>query len=394
MGDGENALAIVLIIAEETIPGWEEFDDSDGEFGEWFSVLGQVFTEALLTTDLPRAERQDWARKLAKWQAELDDYGVDEAFDAAIAAAEQGWDYEPLRRAMAGHITEQGAWSDETPWFADSLTAARLNVLERQGRTTEYLNLAQAEGETERYVTMLVKAGRWQEAVDYGLENLGAPEEVLALAKALQEQGEIRAALQIGEHGLGMPGNSLNALAHWLRDTAAALGERDLALRAGRVAFDTSVSLADYQAVQAVAGETWPALRPELLQRVAQQPGAWEAVDIYLYEGLVDDAIKLVDGQPYVHYSAVEKVVDAAWRTHPDWAIRQARGQAEPIMDQAKSKYYGQAVRWLGKAKQAYLAAGHEADWWVYCESLIAKHGRKHSLVPQLKELLKTPRPG
>ena len=232
-GDGENALTIVATIAEETIPGWEEFDDSDGEFGEWFGVLGQVFTEALLTADLPPAERQDWARKLEKWQAELDQYGVDEGFDAAIAAAEQGWEYEPLRRAMAGHLTAQGAWAGEAPWFAGALTAARLNVLERQGRIMEYLNLAQAEGQTERYVTMLVKGGRWQEAVEYGLENLGAPEETLALATALHERGEMRAALQIGEHGLGMAGSMLNPLARWLRDTAAALGERDLALRAG-----------------------------------------------------------------------------------------------------------------------------------------------------------------
>ena len=117
-------------------------------------------------------------------------------------------------------------------------------------------------------------------------------------------------------------------------------------------------------------------------------------MDIYLSEGLVDDAIRLVDGQQYVHYGTVEKVVDAAWRTHPDWAIRQARAQAEPIMNEGKSKYYGHAVRWLGKVKQAYLAAGREAEWRAYCEGLIATHGRKYSLAPHLKELLKTPRVG
>jgi hypothetical protein len=36
-------------------------------------------------------------------------------------------------------------------------------VLERQGRSQEYLYLAEAEGQTERYVAMLVRLGRVQE---------------------------------------------------------------------------------------------------------------------------------------------------------------------------------------------------------------------------------------
>jgi hypothetical protein len=174
-GDGESALVVTEVIADETIPGWEDHDDSDGEFGDWFSSLGEVFAEALLSVDLTPAERGAWARKLEKWQAELDDYGVDEAFDAAIAAAEQGWDYEPLRRALAGRAGPEGTRDVAAPWYADALTAARLNVLERQGRTEEFLNLAAIEDETVRYVTMLVKTDRAQEAVDYGLRNLIGP---------------------------------------------------------------------------------------------------------------------------------------------------------------------------------------------------------------------------
>ena len=55
--DGENALAITSTIAEETIPGWEAYD-SDGEFGGWFSRLGAVMAEALLTADLSTVDRQ------------------------------------------------------------------------------------------------------------------------------------------------------------------------------------------------------------------------------------------------------------------------------------------------------------------------------------------------
>ena len=105
-----------------------------------------------------------------------------------MAATEQGWNYPPLMRILQGEITDKGAWEDEAPSYADALAIARLNVLERQGRFQEYLYLAEAEGQTERYVTMLVRLGRVQEAVDYGLQYLGTTEEALALAKALRER--------------------------------------------------------------------------------------------------------------------------------------------------------------------------------------------------------------
>jgi uncharacterized Zn finger protein len=387
-GDGEGALVVVEALAGETIPGWEEHDDSDGEFGGWFSDLGEVFTEALLTADLPPAERRTWARKLEKWQAELDDYGVDEAFDAAIAAAEQGWDYEPLRRALAGMAEPDEAWDDEAPWFADALTTARLNVLERQGRTEEFLNLAEIEGETVRYVTMLVKTGRAQEAVDYGLRNFTGLEEALALAQILHERGETRSALQIGEHGLGLSGYRLNDLARWLREAAAGAGEYALALRAARIAFTTSAALADYQAIRALTGDGWSAIKAELLAELATRDDAHERTDIYLFEGMIDEAVRAIDARSYVGLDEIAKVASAAWQSHPDWVIRQCRSQAEPIMDEGRSKYYGSAIGWLQIARRAYDAAGRTDEWQAYCQGLIARHGRKYSLVPQLKRLL------
>jgi len=387
-GDGENALAVAEVIAGEIIPGWEEHDDSDGEFGDWFSNLGAVFAEALLSADLQPAERQAWARKLEKWQAELDDYGVEEAFDVAIAAAVQGWDYEPLRRALTGIADPEDAWDDEAPWFSDALTAARLNVLERQGRTEEFLNLAGIEGETVRYVTMLVKTDRAKEAVDYGLRNFTEAEEASALAQVLHVHGDISMALQIGEHGLGLTGDHLGELARWLRETAAGVGEHALALRTARVAFEASTTLADYQAIRVLAGDGWPAIKGELLATLAARDDSYERTDIYLFEGMIDEAVRAIDARSYVGHDEIAKVANAAWQSHPDWVIRRCRSQAEPIMDEGRSKYYGSAIGWLQIARRAYGAAGRTDEWQAYCQGLITKHGRKYSLVPQLKQLL------
>lgn len=70
-------------------------------------------------------------------------------------------------------------------------------------------------------------------------------------------------------------------------------------------------------------------------------------IDIYLHEGLMNDAVRLIDGQQYVDYATLGRVTDAAYASHPDWVIRQCTKQAEPIMDAGKSKNYPHALGWL-----------------------------------------------
>src|SRR5438128_2309481 len=213
--DGSNALTLLEAITEEYLSEWENLDDSDGEASGFFDDLGAAWTEAILSVDLTREERELWADRFAGWQDELDDYGVDEVFDAPQAAALDSWDYPPLQRVLQGNITEEGAWEGDAPYFADELTEARLHILERRGRFQEYLYLAEAEGQTEAYVTMLVRRDRIQEAVGYGHAYLATPDEVLTLAKALYEHGEREQGLQIAEHGLTLEGGKAT-LAKWL----------------------------------------------------------------------------------------------------------------------------------------------------------------------------------
>ncbi len=385
-GDGWNALLILEAVTGPFVNHWYEVDHDGDASAMLFADLGSLFAEAILSADLPPEEREEWAEKLSAWQAEIDDYGIDEGFHVAIEAARQGWDYPPLQAVLGGHIAERGAWEDEAPWCADQLALARLNVLERQGRTTEYLYLAEAEGQTASYLTMLVKLGRVQEAVEYAMQYMVTTDEALALAQALREHDQTVEALKIAEHGLTLHGET-RTLACWTRDLAAGAGQPALALKAARAAFAHSFLLEDYHAVQAIAGEDWPSVKPELLDLLAAADFAYGRIDIYLYEGLVDKAIKAIDSRGYVSYDVLERVVDAAWQSYPDWAIRQCKRQAESIMDPGKSQRYHHAVRWLEKARRAYLGAGREDEWSDYLEGLIAKHARKYSLRPQLEAL-------
>ena len=233
---------------------------------------------------------------------------------------------------------------------------------------------------------MLVRLGRVQEAVDYGLQYLGTTEEALALAKALREREALQAALQIAEHGLTLEGAKV-PLATWMADLALGMGETGRALEAALLAFRGAPELAAYQRVQELAGARWPGLRTELLAHL-QQGRAYAPqgpVEIFLHEGLVEDAMRAVERG--ASYSLLEQVVDAAIPSHADWAIRMCRQQAEPIMNQGQSQHYHHAARWLEKARAAYRAAGRETEWQTYLAELMTRHRRKYSLIPRLEAL-------
>jgi uncharacterized Zn finger protein len=172
---------------------------------------------------------------------------------------------------------------------------------------------------------------------------------------------------------------------------AATTGQPERALEAAVVAVRESPNLSDYQAVRALAGARWPALRAELLARLRQEaaPAPEAPVEIFLREGLVDEAIGVLEAEPssFFHYALVERVAEAAVQRHPEWVIRTCRRQAERIMDEGKAQHYRRTVRWLEKARTAYRAAGREAEWDAYLAGLVSRHKRKYSLVPLLKRL-------
>ena len=383
-GDGRSALDILEAITDEYVEDWTDVDDSDGDASGFFSELGPAWTEALLTADLTADERAEWADRLKAWAREIDDYGVEDAFDHAIRAAEVGWDSPLLRRILAGGGL--GPSVDESAIEPDALIAARLNVLDRQGRHDELLRLARALGQHERYATMLARLGRTGEAVAHGLEHLDQAPAALALAKALREREELDAALRIAERGLSLEGSKAE-LAVWLRDLASVAGRPELALVAAEVAFREAPSLAAYERARELAGARWQTLRAALLDhlRRAQSYYAEGPVEVFLHEGLIDDAIAVADRS--YSYGLIERVAEAAISARPDWVIQTSRKQAEAIMDAGKSNYYPTAARWLTHARAAYRAAGREPEWKTYLAELLARHARKYTLVPRLREL-------
>jgi uncharacterized Zn finger protein len=386
--DAFGALRVLEAITEEYLEApaaldWEMMGDFGGELLDFFEEVGAALTEALLSVVLTPDEREDYGAKLDVWLGELGDYGVGDTFGAAYQAVEQGWSYPPLLRVLEGGVPDD-EFFDEL--FDHPLTIARLNVLERRGRHEEYLRLSAAAGEDTSHAIMLVRLDRAEEAVEYASKHLRTPEEVLAVAEVLREQGDVEAALVVGERGLSLEDRKTR-LACWVRDLAEGLGRRGLALEAALAAFHADPSLAPYLRVRELAGEAWPEYRERMLDHLRHSTSysTTGQVDVFLHEDLVGDAIVAVEGYPVG--TLVGRVAEAAIESHPEWVIETCRRQAEKIMNQGRSKEYDEAVDWLAKVQDAHLAAGREEEWLAYLEELIVDHQRKYKLRPMLEDL-------
>jgi len=386
-GDWRGALVILEALTDECIESLEALAEEENDLGDLFNELGQPWAIALLSAHLTDDERRDWRDELAEWRAAAEEYGSGEGLAVAELAAEQGWEAPELHRALAGELAGQGPALDQSPLSLD-LNRLRLQVLDLQGRTQEYLFLAETAGLATHRAVMLVRLGHHQEALALALRELTQAGEAFELARAMHDWGHLDLALRVGEHGLGLQ-EPRAPLADWLVDLAATHGRADLALRAAEVAFRSAPSLAAYQRVRDLAGPRWGELREPLLALLRTGRASWQtglaAVAIFLDEGLVDEAIGLVDQG--LAPDMLPRVVEAATESRPDWVIRTATRRAEAIMEPGRATHYGEAISWLRHARAAYHMAGREADWSAYLNGVRGRYARKYKLMELIQQM-------
>ncbi|MEH1987298.1 SWIM zinc finger family protein [Nostoc sp.] len=383
-GEGENAIAILSAITSTCAENWDDVAEYGAENDEVVAELNNAWCEAVLIAELTPEEKVDIQINLEAWQ---DEWNAD--FGLVMEALRQGWDYPPLVQVLQGNITERGAWEEDVPDYADDLALIRLKILERQERYQEYLYLAEAEGQTQQYLTMLGRLGRVEEAIDAAQTQMNSMEEAFALAKTLSVQGALQQALDIAQSGLNLPGNCQYELGIWTSDLASELGNSEAALLAIKAAFQMKPSFVDYQRMAELAGENWESVKTDVL-RIVRTYSGWGTesakVDIFLHEGLIDDAIAIASELSSDRSELIHRVMDAAMSHNPGWVIANARRRAEKIMDAGKAEYYYYAVEWLKKARNAYLESGKKADWLSYRENLMQTHARKRKLMGMFQQ--------
>ncbi len=388
-GDTTNALVVLQGITEGCAENWHEIEDFCGLTPEDVGLdLDSAWTGVILSADLTTDEILAWQENLESWQDQLGSFAM------ALEALRQGWDYPPLVRVLQGNITELGAWSGDAPHWADEFSQIRLKILARQQRYEEYLNLADAEGQTRQYLTMLAQLGRFEEAMKTAKTQMTDLVQAKALAETLRSQNQLPQALDIALQGLRLDGDGTHSyngfeFATWTGDLAEGMDNASAALEARIYAFKARPSYRVYQKIEALAAENWPWVREALLKylHTANRWGIESAqVDIFLHEGLVEDAMAVASDLGSYQNSLVLKVMDAVMVSHSQWVIDNARRRAESIMDEGKAKYYDNAVEWLKRVKAAYAAGGNGADWSVYYRQLVEQHGRKRKLMGLMQQ--------
>jgi uncharacterized Zn finger protein len=373
--DAENALTILRVLSEEVIETYPEFEYADTDMADFILTLGEPLAEALLSRELTPSERQEWQDRLHGWTAHLDDYGLDEALDQAIAALAQGWQEPPPETLEV---------EDEYTFLVD-LTDVKLNILERRGQTEAFLELAQEGYRHLRYASKLVELDRASEAMQYALAHFSQAGDALTLAQQLREVGRFEKAVAVAERGLSLSG-SRHRLGTWLSDLAVSLGQAELALSARLAAFESLPSLEDYQTVRELAGSQWDSLQPRLMTLLREQGSDSTLVDVLLHEGQIAEAIAVADENVW-NYRLLEQVAEAAVATHPEWVVRVGQREAEALINKVQRKYYTPAVRWLQKVRTAYQAQGQDSAWESYLTALRQRHGRKRTLMGMLDEM-------
>ena len=385
-GDTWNAIEMLTAITEACIDNWDEVDEYGIDNGEVAWELNNVWCETILSTEIPEADKVDLQVNFEFWRNEWGSY-----FDLAIAALEQGWDYPPLKQVLQGHITPLGTWKTEAPDYANDLAEIRLQILERKELYQEYLYLAAAAGQVIKHLTMLVRLDRVAEAMEAATREMSTMEQALAFSQALvYEQNAQPEALAIAKQGLNLPGRCQYELGKWTSEIALELDDTLTAIKAKVKAFQNNPNFVDYRQIEKLAGENWSNLKGELLAALASS-NTWHTedakVDIYLYEKLIDKAIATVSNSGYYRSNLIQRVMDAAIETYPDWVIRNACDRAESIMDAGKAQYYAEAVEWLKKARSAYHADGRQQEWLAYRTKLVAVHSRKRKLMELMKSV-------
>jgi uncharacterized Zn finger protein len=385
LDDAKSTLAILAAITSSCASDWHYVANYGMDNDEIVPVLNEAWCEAILSTELTLKERTDIQINL---ETCLDEWNAD--FSLAITALQQGWDYPALLQILAGNITQRGIWENQViPDYASDLALIRLKILDRQKRYQEYLYLAEAEGQTKEYLTMLGRLGRVEDAIKTAQTQMSTMEEAFALAQTLQQQKALQQALDIAQQGFNLPGKCRHKLGIWTCELAEQLGDTNAAIFARINAFQGSPTFADYRIIEELAGDNWAGIKSDLLQilRTVTMFGIIEAkINIFLYEGLIEDAIFCVSELRSYDAELIYRVMDAAVCVNPEWVIENSRRRAEKIMDAGKSEYYRYAAEWLKKTRAAYLASNKQAEWKKYYNKLLEIHCRKRKLMELLRQ--------
>ncbi len=383
----------------------------EGIFGDFDRCLTEAVLGLQLNGRLNGAERKRLLHKVFTWNDQIGNEWSSPSLSMTAHALAEGFQ---TRDEETEELLTEVARLELGKADKATYSEIRLRVLRATGRSGEALAFAKTTGQGAGYLMVLLEQGKLSQVMSEYREHLknerdalsvaqqladDHPEEALDVAQYSLQHGLARAAEpsvqedRLRELGLvflsadNTPNDRL-ALASFTKGLAARSGHYQATLDASLTEFELSASLPRYEALRNLTGADWLRVQAQLFTnlRSADYPNYHAAADIFLKEGLAEDAVGVASRFSHDD-QLLQKVMGAVTNTHASWVIASACERAEPIMDGGRSNHYGSAAQWLDYAKTAYGASGREAEWLDYIVGLRDKHKRKYKLMGALEGL-------
>lgn len=260
---------------------------------------------------------------------------------------------------------------------ADLLLKIDADVLDDE----QYLAHCRRFGLRDELLARLVELGRTEEAV----------REVAGIAGNFDF---LHYARVLGDHGLGDAAEKLvrarpkwekeATFVRWLKEQAVARKDAPEVVRLSETMLGIWPSLDEYLSVKKWAGAEWPARRERLLRQFERVKSFGLLTDIYLKEGLIDDAIRAMRQD---RYSGRElRVAEAAEATRPEVAVEIYRKKAEQQIEARGRESYREACQLLKKAGGLMTRLGQGAEFRTYVAGLAEKYRALRAFQEELRK--------
>ncbi|MFQ5611684.1 MAG: SWIM zinc finger domain-containing protein, partial [Anaerolineae bacterium] len=388
-GDWANAGALFHLILNEVVPQYDELYDEDGDISivlqDCAEGLGGCFSEGT-----PAAEtRRLWLEALLEAHLkDIDMGGIDLAPPAGEVVIEQATDEEwtwieaRVQEAIAAQTGRYSNWPRES---LVSFLAARLAATGQEGQIDD---LVFAMGSVEQQAFLLVRRGRFEEAVGIAQEHFSElPGLVIQFADALVEAGAGAQAEAYIAGLLDTRGGSTYLA--WLAQRAEQKGEPAVAVDWWRQSIQQAPSFQTYQTLRQLAQQLgqWDHTRAELLAEL-EAKGSWAIlIEVALDEEDIPRALELLPRLRGWYGGNFElRVAQAAEAGYPQAALDIYRSQAERLIDRRGRENYRAAAGLLARVRGIYRRQKDTAAWEQYVASLREEHRRLRALQDELNK--------
>jgi hypothetical protein len=361
----------------------EDIDDSDGELG---TFAGGLFCAWITARQAAGADRDETAKLLLRWMDE-DDYGFCNDLERSALTVLDRAGLEAFERQVRSRFDKECAALSKRKGPAEP------NPNYTRDRWGEMLRTIYAEqGNIGKYLDLTART-----------EVTGTDCEVIATM--FQAKRKPNDALAWVERGLGIErrrafgGGASYKLDEMRRALLVKLGRGREALDSAWAGFEAHPSKFTYADLVRYVPKAERAAWHEKAMAAAEQGDLGSLIQLWLSAKetgrLAERLDRVSDTQleNLSHY-VTEPAAEGLAKTHPGVAAKVFRALCMRIIDAGKSKYYGEALSNLEKAKNCYQRAGLDAQWEALVAEIRREHHRKSGFMPGFERIIRDAGPG